>query len=65
MQGNVDNARDAFDAFLERYPYCYGYWKKYGDLEKKQSDNQMKVQQVGASDNVLLLKLYKYNCTKD
>ena len=20
---------------LSRYPYCYGYWKKYSDLEKR------------------------------
>lgn len=25
----------AFDSFFARYPYCYGYWKKYADLEKK------------------------------
>jgi len=25
----------AFDAFLAHYPYCYGYWKKYADLEKE------------------------------
>lgn len=22
-----------FDAFLSEYPLCYGYWKKYADLE--------------------------------
>ncbi|XP_071413247.1 pre-mRNA-processing factor 39 isoform X1 [Pithys albifrons albifrons] len=36
-------ARKAFDRFFTHYPYCYGYWKKYADLEKrhdnvKQSD---------------------------
>lgn len=36
-------ARKAFDKFFVHYPYCYGYWKKYADLEKrhdniKQSD---------------------------
>jgi len=31
----LDDARAAFDAFFERYPYCYGYWKKYADLEKR------------------------------
>ena len=36
-------ARKAFDKFVIHYPYCYGYWKKYADLEKrhdniKQSD---------------------------
>ncbi|XP_075426044.1 pre-mRNA-processing factor 39-like isoform X2 [Ascaphus truei] len=25
--------RKAYDAFLTRFPYCYGYWKKYADAE--------------------------------
>ncbi|XP_076874044.1 pre-mRNA-processing factor 39 [Brachyhypopomus gauderio] len=28
-------SRKAFDAFFLHYPYCYGYWKKYADIEKK------------------------------
>ncbi|KAK2154583.1 hypothetical protein LSH36_264g01032 [Paralvinella palmiformis] len=35
QDGNLETSRPAFDAFLERYPYCYGYWKKYTDMEKK------------------------------
>ena len=35
LQNNVEAAREAFDAFLKRYPYCYGYWKKYADLLKR------------------------------
>ena len=35
FQHNLDAAREAYDAFLARYPYCYGYWKKYADMEKK------------------------------
>lgn len=27
--------REAFDEFFKHYPYCYGYWKKYGDTERK------------------------------
>ncbi|KAM9778822.1 pre-mRNA-processing factor 39 isoform X1 [Syngnathus typhle] len=35
-QENILQAvRKAFDVFLLRYPYCYGYWKKYADIEKK------------------------------
>lgn len=33
--GEIDEGREAYDAFLLRYPYCYGYWKKYADLEKR------------------------------
>uniref|UniRef100_H2MJR9 Pre-mRNA-processing factor 39 n=2 Tax=Oryzias latipes TaxID=8090 RepID=H2MJR9_ORYLA len=34
-------ARKAFDTFFLRYPYCYGYWKKYADLEKKNGNIQV------------------------
>jgi len=37
-QKMLDGAREAYDAFLERYPYCYGYWKKYADMEKQSGD---------------------------
>ena len=30
-----EEGRKVFKKFLNRYPYCYGYWKKYADLEKK------------------------------
>uniref|UniRef100_A0A4X2L0C9 Pre-mRNA processing factor 39 n=1 Tax=Vombatus ursinus TaxID=29139 RepID=A0A4X2L0C9_VOMUR len=44
-------ARKAFDKFFTHYPYCYGYWKKYADLEKrhdniKQSDEVRKTSTV-------------------
>ena len=39
-QNDITSAREAFDAFLERYPYCYGYWKKYTDLEKKNNNTE-------------------------
>jgi pre-mRNA-processing factor 39 len=28
------HAREAYDDFLRRYPFCYGYWKKYADFER-------------------------------
>ncbi|KAG7508498.1 pre-mRNA-processing factor 39 isoform X1 [Solea senegalensis] len=41
-QENVLTAvRKAFDVFLLRYPYCYGYWKKYADIEKKHVNVQV------------------------
>ncbi|ELU07632.1 hypothetical protein CAPTEDRAFT_180947 [Capitella teleta] len=45
QEGNIENGRAAFDAFLERFPYCYGYWKKYSDMEKK-SDDPSRVEEV-------------------
>ncbi len=34
-ENDIEHARDAYDAFLSRYSYCYGYWRKYADYEKK------------------------------
>ena len=30
-----EEGRKVFKKFLNRYPYCYGYWKKYADFEKR------------------------------
>ncbi|XP_070503379.1 pre-mRNA-processing factor 39 isoform X2 [Chironomus tepperi] len=32
---DLEASREAYDKFLSRYPYCYGYWRKYADYEKK------------------------------
>jgi len=37
----LEEGRKAYDAFLTRYPYCYGYWKKYADFEKRHSTPEM------------------------
>lgn len=36
-ENDVAAAREAYDSFLRRYPYCYGYWKKWADYEKKKA----------------------------
>jgi len=41
-----NSGREAYDAFLVRYPYCYGYWKKYADFEKKKSSGAEKCMAV-------------------
>lgn len=35
LQNILEAVRKSFDVFLLRYPYCYGYWKKYADIEKR------------------------------
>ncbi|NXM76397.1 PRP39 factor, partial [Serilophus lunatus] len=35
QENHLPAARKAFDRFFTHYPYCYGYWKKYADLEKR------------------------------
>ena len=39
-------AREAYDAFLNRYPYCYGYWKKFADYEKRNGGAKEKAMMV-------------------
>ncbi|KAM8706419.1 hypothetical protein ACLKA7_010660 [Drosophila subpalustris] len=34
-ESDADAAREAYDTFLSHYPYCYGYWRKYADYEKR------------------------------
>lgn len=34
-ENDIEAAREAYDSFLSRYCYCYGYWRKYADYEKK------------------------------
>lgn len=41
LQNALTAVRKAFDVFLLRYPYCYGYWKKYADIEKKHDNLQV------------------------
>lgn len=36
-ENDVAAAREAYSMFLQRYPYCYGYWKKWADYEKKKA----------------------------
>ncbi|KAJ8009469.1 hypothetical protein DPEC_G00089200 [Dallia pectoralis] len=41
QENHLGAVRSAFDAFFLRYPYCYGYWKKYADIEKKHGNAQV------------------------
>merc|ERR1712088_689829 len=44
--GVLEHGREAYDQFLFRYPYCYGYWKKFADFEKKKGDAPEKCMMV-------------------
>jgi pre-mRNA-processing factor 39 len=35
QKNDPESAEDAFDAFLKLYPFCYGYWRKYAELQKR------------------------------
>ncbi|MEE6492414.1 hypothetical protein FKM82_016574 [Ascaphus truei] len=45
QENHIFAARRSFDLFFLRYPYCYGYWKKYADMEKKHN-NVMEADEV-------------------
>ncbi|XP_051930228.1 pre-mRNA-processing factor 39 [Hippocampus zosterae] len=39
QEGHVAASQRALMAFLGRYPLCYGYWKKFADLERRAGNN--------------------------
>lgn len=51
FQTDAVAARDAYNAFLGHYPYCYGYWRKYADYERTKGDRN-KCEEVSASQLV-------------
>lgn len=50
--------------FFLRYPYCYGYWKKYADIEKKHGNIQA-AEEVKAflcvNDSIFSKSIFKQN----
>lgn len=47
----MEAAREAYDAFLSHYPYCYGYWRKYADYEKRKG-NKKKCEEVSEAHGI-------------
>ncbi|XP_041845315.1 pre-mRNA-processing factor 39 [Melanotaenia boesemani] len=39
QESHITASRRALEAFLIRYPLCYGYWKKFADLERRSGYN--------------------------
>jgi pre-mRNA-processing factor 39 len=35
---DIDNLRQVYSQFLELFPLCYAYWKKFADWEKNRGD---------------------------
>ncbi|XP_074663004.1 pre-mRNA-processing factor 39-like isoform X2 [Tubulanus polymorphus] len=57
----MEHACEAFDAFFNRYPYCYGYWKKYADLHRKNNKSIQLAQETyerGVTSNPLSVDLW-------
>jgi len=59
------NARMAFSKFLELYPLCYGYWKKYANFEKRNNNiNEFeKILEDGLSAIPISVDLWIYYMT--
>ena len=59
-QSQVTSAREAFEQFLQHYPFCYGYWKKFAEYEKKHSgvEEAKKVLERGLSAIPLSVDLW-------
>ncbi|MFH4983177.1 hypothetical protein AB6A40_009886 [Gnathostoma spinigerum] len=53
-------AREAYDEFLKRYPFCYGYWRKYAEFERrhKHYERSVKVYEYGVSAIQLSVDLW-------
>merc|ERR1719193_2543700 len=37
----LDEIRTVYNAFLPLFPYCYAYWKRYSDIERKSENWQI------------------------
>ncbi|KAF2358087.1 Tetratricopeptide-like helical domain [Trinorchestia longiramus] len=44
QQSELESGRQSYTAFFARYPYCYGYWKKFADLEKRKGTKETTMQ---------------------
>lgn len=55
FQNDMEAAREAYDAFLSHYPYCYGYWRKYADYEKRKGNKKKceEVRTTGTAPNAI------------
>ncbi|CAH8438557.1 unnamed protein product [Schistosoma bovis] len=59
-QQNIEYARQAFDAFFKRFPYCYGYWKKFADMERHKGNKEkcLQVYEMGVKTIPLSVDLW-------
>ncbi|KAL3313234.1 PRP39 pre-mRNA processing factor 39, partial [Cichlidogyrus casuarinus] len=57
---DANKYREIFDQFLELFPYCYGYWKKYAELEKHKHSREeaLKVYKRGIAAIPLSIDLW-------
>lgn len=59
QESDVEAAREAYDAFLSHYPYCYGYWRKYADYEKRKGSKKKCLEVSTAQVKLIHYLLFK------
>lgn len=59
-ESDVEAAREAYDSFLSRYCYCYGYWRKYADYEKKKGSPEKCDEVSGITFSHVIISLHRY-----
>lgn len=65
QKDNVKNAREVYCKFLQLYPYCYCYWRKFADFEKR-NNNIIQCEEVmkrGLNTIPLSIDLWVYYTT--
>merc|ERR1719348_467600 len=60
-KNDLDDGEEAFNAFLKRYPYCYGYWKKFADFEKRNGTPEKVMEVFAKGTNAIPLSTDLWN----
>ena len=57
---DVKLAREVYEPFLSKFPYCYGYWRKYADFELRHHsfDRAAEVYERGVTETPLSVDLW-------
>jgi pre-mRNA-processing factor 39 len=61
-EDKIEKIEAVYDAFLEEYPLCYGYWKKYAD-KFKDVEQVTKIYERGVAAVAHSVDLWAHYCT--
>jgi len=62
--GDIEKIRKAYEAFLDEYPLCYAFWKKYAEHEaaKKEFTKAKAIYQQALSDKGIPYSVDMWTC---
>lgn len=65
MQDNIVKIRKVYDAFMSKFPLCYGYWKKYADHEARlgSTEKVVEVYERAVQGVTYSVDIWLHNCT--